>query len=56
MRFNEADTLNAIEAYSGHYQPGKEHMLIALEHLCSLGVKTDDAACITFQDREINVT
>lgn len=51
LRFDAQGNLTTIEAYSGHYCPDLNDMLIAKKHLDTIGVNTNLALLTTYQDR-----
>lgn len=51
LRFDTEGTLIAIEAYSGHYSPSVENMKVAENYLKSIGINTDFAKLIPYQNR-----
>lgn len=51
LKFDLEGTLITIEAYSGHYAPSVENMKVAEKYLKSIGVNTDFAKLVPYQNR-----
>lgn len=54
LRFDTEGNLVTIEAYSGHYCPTLHDMLLAKEHLKTIGINTHLTQLTAYQDRLIS--